>query len=121
MIKTTTDKILQGRREPLVLVGKIRNVNSAVNSNPTQKLSSSLNTSTFDLLDSKKEDLHPQYAETAASYKAKAKFAYAPSEPDELTFSKNDLIDIFGHAKVKVCTQLSDSNALTIYLLNNRP
>ncbi len=98
MIKAPTDKILQSRREPLVLVGKLQNFNIAVDSNRPQKPSSYLNT--FDLLDSKKEDLHPEFSELVSTYKAKAKFSYAPSEPDELTFSKNDIIDIFGHAKV---------------------
>jgi hypothetical protein len=102
MLKASTDKTLQSRREPFVLVGKIRDSNN-MNSNQQQKLSRHPNTNTLDLLDSRKEDLHPIFAESASSYKAKAKFAYAPSEPDELTFSKNDLIDIFGHAKVKLC------------------
>jgi hypothetical protein len=118
MLKNTSDKMLQIRREPLVLVGKIHNfniANIAVNSNQSQKSSSSLNTSKFDLLDSKKEDLHPQYAESSSSYKAKAKFAYAPSEPDELTFSKGDVIDIFGQAKVKLCAKQSNSDPAVIF------
>ncbi len=97
------DKSLQSRREPLVLVGKIRNnMNGAADRNQPQKIPRSPKKRiTFDLLDSSKEDIHPRYADSASSYKAKAKFAYNPSEPDELTFSKNDLIDVFGQAKVE--------------------
>ena len=115
----TSEKRFPARREPLVLIGKrSNNIESTPSNRAVEKggrvgrdiIAQSLKENPHIISQSLKENLRSEISsDGTASYRAKAKFTYAPTESDELAFSKNDLIDIFGPSQVP----LPNSNART--------
>ena len=105
MKSVASEKTNSLRREPLVLIGKIRkleNTPGSTNQAPAIdkcEVPAPVQSGTI-LLNSRKGDIFPSNIKSPPSYRAKAKFAYTPCEPDELAFAKHEVIEIFGSSQV---------------------
>jgi hypothetical protein len=102
-----SEKPNANRREPLVLIGKSRNIENkghSIDSASEKNNGHAAVQNSSSLLNSRKEDLHPQSSDICPSFRAKAKFTYKPTEQDELAFAKHEIIDIFGSSQASLPT-----------------